>query len=51
MKQLGEPVDENNLLFLSPMIWDHINFHGTYHFDVVAASRRHGLRPLRHLNN
>jgi hypothetical protein len=32
---------------LTPAQHDHINFYGTYNFDVESELRRQGHRPLR----
>jgi hypothetical protein len=32
---------------VTPLLWEHISFHGCYHFDLGEPSRRTGLRPLR----
>lgn len=47
LRSTGYPILEQDLSYLTPLIWEHINMHGTYHFDLVDASRRQGLRPLR----
>ena len=43
----GCPITEEALSHLSPAQHDHINFYGTYDFDVDAELRRQGRRPLR----
>ena len=43
----GYPVTEEAVGHLTPAQHDHINFYGTYHFDVESELRRQGHRPLR----
>jgi hypothetical protein len=50
LRTTGYPVDDADLTYLSPVLWDHITFHGTYHFDLAAPRKRQGLRPLRQVN-
>lgn len=40
-------VRDEDLAQLSPARFQHINRYGKYRFDVEAAARRQGLRPLR----
>jgi TnpA family transposase len=47
LRATGYPVNDSDLTFLSPLLWEHINLHGSYHFDLNAPSKRQGLRPLR----
>jgi TnpA family transposase len=47
LRASGRPLPDADLSYLTPLMWEHINMHGTYHFDVAGASRRQGLRPLR----
>ena len=42
----GHDVDET-VAHLTPAQHDHINFYGTYSFDLDAELRREGHRPLR----
>ncbi len=42
----GEVLDEH-LAHLSPLVWGHVNFLGTYAFDPGAARGLDNLRPLR----
>jgi len=43
----GYPVTDEAVAHLTPAQHDHINFYGTYSFDVEAELRRQGHRPLR----
>jgi len=43
----GFPITDETLSHLSPAQHDHINFYGTYAFDIDAELRRQGRRPLR----
>jgi TnpA family transposase len=43
----GHPVQEGDLVHLSPARYEHINPYGKYHFDIEAGLNRQGLRPLR----
>jgi len=47
LKEIGHAFDEADVSHLSPLLSEHINIHGTYHFDLAAPDRREGLRPLR----
>jgi TnpA family transposase len=47
LRAQGEAVNEKDLAYLSPLLWEHINLHGSYHFDLTDARHRQGLRPLR----
>jgi TnpA family transposase len=47
LRKEGYPVQEADLVHLSPARFAHINRYGKYHFDVEAARARTGLRPLR----
>lgn len=47
LRSSGHEVDEADLEHLSPLLSEHINVHGSYHFDLSGPSRRQGLRPLR----
>lgn len=40
-------INDADLQHLTPLLWEHITFHGSYHFDLGEPSRRVGLRPLR----
>ena len=40
----GRPIPEELLAWLSPLIWDHLNFNGRYFFNRPELD---GLRPLR----
>ena len=51
VRATGYPVDDDDLTYLSPVLWDHITFHGTYHFDLATSRKRQGLRPLRQVND
>jgi hypothetical protein len=41
------PVTDTATAHLTPAQHDHINFYGTYSFDVENELRREGHRPLR----
>ena len=41
------PVTDELAAHLTPAQHDHINFYGTYSFDIDAELRREGHRPLR----
>ncbi|WP_006243345.1 Tn3 family transposase [Mycolicibacterium tusciae] len=43
----GYPVTDEDAAHLTPAQHDHINFYGTYSFDVETELRREGHRPLR----
>ena len=43
----GFPVTDEATAHLTPAQHDHINFYGTYDFDIKAELRREGHRPLR----
>ena len=43
----GYPVTDEDAAHLTPAQHDHINFYGTYSFDLEAELRREGHRPLR----
>jgi hypothetical protein len=43
----GFPVTDELAAHLTPAQHDHINFYGTYSFDIEAELRREGHRPLR----
>ena len=43
----GYPVTDEAAGHLTPAQHDHINFYGTYNFDVESELRRQGHRPLR----
>ena len=43
----GYPVTDEAAGHLTPGQHDHINFYGTYEFDVESELRRQGHRPLR----
>jgi len=32
---------------VTPLLWEHITFHGSYHFDLSEPQRQNGRRPLR----
>jgi TnpA family transposase len=44
----GYPVQEDDLVHLSPARYEHINPYGKYQFEVEAEWSRKTLRPLRH---
>jgi hypothetical protein len=43
----GTPVQEEDLVHLSPARFEHVNPCGKYVFPIEQASQRQGLRPLR----
>jgi TnpA family transposase len=43
----GYPVTDEAAAHLTPAQHDHINFYGTYSFDLETELRREGRRPLR----
>ncbi len=43
----GYPVADEDAAHLTPAQQDHINFYGTYSFDLETELRREGHRPLR----
>jgi hypothetical protein len=43
----GFPVTDEATAHLTPAQHDHINFYGTYDFDIDAELRREGQGPLR----
>jgi hypothetical protein len=45
----GYPVIDEDAAHLTPAQHDHINFYGTYSFDVETELRREEHRPLRSL--
>jgi TnpA family transposase len=44
VRATGHVVDDTDLEHLSPLLWEQITLHGSYHFDL---NPRNGLRPLR----
>jgi TnpA family transposase len=47
LRHTGYPVTDNDLKHITPLLWEHITFHGSYHFDLGEPQRQGGLRPLR----
>ena len=47
LRTKGHVITDETLGHLSPALYDHINPYGTYQFDLEAAARLQGLRPLR----
>lgn len=47
LRRQGMTVNDSDLPYLTPLLWEHITFHGSYHFDLRAAQQQAGLRPLR----
>ena len=43
----GYPLTDEAAAHLTPAQHDHINFYGTYSFDIDAELRREGHHPLR----
>ncbi len=50
LRNTGMTINEEDLRHLTPLLWEHITFHGNYHFDLGEPSRQAGLRPLRILS-
>jgi hypothetical protein len=51
LRGTGYPVRDEDLAFLSSLIWEHINMHGTYHFDLgggATSAARCNNRPGDH---
>lgn len=40
-------MNDADLQHLTPLLWEHITFHGSYHVDFGESSRCVGLRPVR----
>lgn len=47
LRRQGMTVNDSDLPYLTPLLWEHITFHGSYHFDLRAAQQPSELRPLR----
>jgi hypothetical protein len=47
LRTKGHVMTDETRGHLSPALYDHINPYGTYQFDLEAAARLQGLRPLR----
>ncbi|HWS94048.1 MAG TPA: Tn3 family transposase, partial [Mycobacterium sp.] len=47
LRSNGMEVSDETAAHLTPAQHDHINFYGTYLFDIDAERRREGHRPLR----
>ncbi len=47
LRDEGVPATDELAAHLTPAQHDHINFYGTYSFDIDAELRREGRRPLR----
>ncbi len=47
LKKEGRPVNEADIVHLSPARYEHINPYGKYQFDIDETLSRHRLRPLR----
>ena len=43
----GHPVDQDDVARLSPLVHEHINLLGRYHFTHPTSTDDHHLRPLR----
>jgi Tn3 transposase DDE domain-containing protein len=43
----GYPVQEEDLVYLSPARFEHLNPFGKYYFPIDQARSREGLRALR----
>lgn len=47
LRNTGVVVQDTDLKHVTPLLWEHITFHGSYHFDRGEPNRRTGLHPLR----
>ncbi|KPV54725.1 hypothetical protein SE17_01910 [Kouleothrix aurantiaca] len=47
LRLTGYPINEADLQHVTPLLWEHITFHGSYHFDLSEPQRQNGRRPLR----
>jgi TnpA family transposase len=47
LRQTGQIVPDETLTHLSPLMWEHINLTGDYHWRKDAGLRYSKLRPLR----
>jgi Tn3 transposase DDE domain-containing protein len=47
LRSEGFPITDEAAAHLTPAQHDHINFYGTYSFDIDAELSREGHRPLR----
>lgn len=47
LRNTGVVIHDADLKHVTPLLWEHITFHGSYHFDLGEPNRRTGLRPLR----
>lgn len=43
----GMVIADADVQHLTPLLWGHITFHGSYHVDLGEPSRRVGVRLLR----
>ncbi len=39
LRATGYPVNDADLTYLSPVLWDHITFRGSYHFDLGKVTK------------
>ena len=47
LREQGYPINDADLQHVTPLLWEHITFHGSYHFDLREPQRQNGRRPLR----
>jgi Tn3 transposase DDE domain len=40
LRRTDFPVNDSDLKPIAPLIWEHINVHGSYHFDLREPRRR-----------
>ena len=48
LRATGYEIHDEDLVHLTPMLWEHIAIHGTYQFNVDQRPQTtHDFRPLR----
>lgn len=47
LRKQGHPIEERDLRHGTPLLWEHITFHGSYHVNLSEPQRQNGRRPLR----
>lgn len=47
LRRQGMVITDGDLGHLTPLVWEHITMHGSYHFDVHVPQQLRELRPLR----
>ncbi len=47
LRATGYVINDEDLVHLTPMLWEHIAIHGTYQFNVHHAAQLINFRPLR----